>query len=188
EMNGYVCQGFNPLAAAPDKAKMSAALSKLKFMVVMDPLATDTSEFWRPFGELNDVDLAAIETEVFRLPTSCFAEDEGALVNSGRWLQWHWKGAEPPGEAISDIEIMAKLFTRLRELYRSEGGAFPDPILALSWPYVQPEAPTAAELAMEYCGKALETLTDPNDASRIIRRRNEQLAGFGELRDDGSTS
>ena len=26
KMNGYICQGFNPLAAAPNKAKMTAAL------------------------------------------------------------------------------------------------------------------------------------------------------------------
>jgi formate dehydrogenase major subunit len=188
KVNGYICQGFNPLAAAPNKAKMTAALSKLKFLVIMDPLVTETSEFWRNYGEHNDVDPAAIRTEVFRLPTSCFAEEEGALVNSGRWLQWHWKGAAPPGEARSDIEIMASLYVHLRDLYRSEGGAFPDPILNLSWPYVRPDNPTATELAMEYSGKALADLADPKDPARIVRKRGEQLAGFAELRDDGSTS
>ena len=42
---------------------------------------------------------ADIQTTVFRLPSTCFAEEEGSLTNSNRWLQWHWKGAEPPGEA-----------------------------------------------------------------------------------------
>ena len=188
KVNGYICQGFNPLAAAPNKAKMISALSKLKFMVVMDPLATDTSEFWKNFGDANDVDPSAIQTEVFRLPTSCFAEEEGALVNSGRWLQWHWKGAEPPGQAKTDIEIMARLYLRIRDLYRTEGGAFPDPILNLAWPYAQPEHPSASELAMEYNGRALQDLTDPRDPTRITRRRGEQVSGFGELRDDGSTA
>ncbi|MGV4398207.1 molybdopterin-dependent oxidoreductase, partial [Pandoraea pneumonica] len=86
---------------------------QLKFLVVMDPLATETSEFWRNFGEHNNVDSSKIQTEVFRLPTTCFAEEDGALVNSGRWLQWHWKGGEPPGEARTDIEIMSALFLRL---------------------------------------------------------------------------
>ena len=188
KVNGYICQGFNPLAAAPNKAKMVSALSKLKFMVVMDPLATDTSEFWKNFGDSHDVDPAAIQTEVFRLPTSCFAEEEGALVNSGRWLQWHWKGAEPPGQAKTDIEIMAKIYLRIRDLYRTEGGAFPDPILNLTWPYAQPGHPSATELAMEYNGRALEDLADPRDPTRITRRRGEQVSGFGELRDDGSTA
>jgi formate dehydrogenase major subunit len=188
KINGYLAQGFNPLAAAPNKAKMTAALSNLKFLVIMDPLVTETSEFWRNYGELNDVDPSKIPTEVFRLPTTCFAEEEGALVNSGRWLQWHWKGAEPPGEARSDLEIMAGLFMRLRSLYESEGGTFPDPIVNLSWPYANPLSPAVEELAKEYSGKALKELTDPNDPAKVVRKAGEQLAGFGELRDDGSTA
>jgi formate dehydrogenase major subunit len=187
-INGYLAQGFNPLAAAPHKAKMTEALSKLKFLVVMDPLVTETSEFWRNYGALNDVDPGTIRTEVFRLPTTCFAEEDGALVNSGRWLQWHWKGAEPPGEARSDLEIMSGLFTRLRRLYASEGGAFPDPIVNLAWPYANAESPTPEELAKEYSGRALADLADPGDPARILRRAGEQLAGFAELRADGSTA
>ena len=59
----------------------------------MDPLQTETARFWENHGEVNDSDPAAIQTEVFELPTTCFAEDEGSLVNSSRWLQWHWPGA-----------------------------------------------------------------------------------------------
>jgi formate dehydrogenase major subunit len=187
KVNGYLAQGFNPLAAAPNKAKMTAALSKLKFLVIMDPLATETSEFWRNYGVHNDVDPGKIQTEVFRLPTTCFAEEDGALVNSARWLQWHWKGAAPPGEARSDIEIMAGLFTRMRALYARDGGAFPDPILNLTWKYVEPESPRPEELAREYSGNALKDLADPKDPGKITRKAGEQLAGFAELRDDGST-
>jgi formate dehydrogenase major subunit len=188
KMNGYLAQGFNPLAAAPNKAKLTAALSKLKFLVIMDPLATETSEFWRNYGELNDVDPSKIKTEVFRLPTTCFAEENGALVNSARWLQWHWKGANPPGEARSDLEIMAGIFTRMRSMYAKDGGAFPDPILNLTWKYAQTASPRPEELAKEYSGSALKDLTDPKDPTKITRKAGEQLAGFAELRDDGSTS
>ena len=45
KMNGFVCQGFNPLAALPNKKKVSAAMAKPKFLVVADPLETETSEF-----------------------------------------------------------------------------------------------------------------------------------------------
>lgn len=187
QMNGYICQGFNPLAAAPNKAKLIDGFSKLKFLIIMDPLVTETSEFWRNVGEYNDVDPSQIQTEVFRLPTSCFAEEAGTLVNSGRWLQWHWKGAEPPGEAKTDIEIMATLYQRLRRLYEEEGGVYPDPIVNLWWPYSNPDEPTAEELAKEYTGRALTDLTDPQRPWQVQRRAGEQLAGFGELRDDGST-
>ena len=188
KMTGYICQGFNPLAASPGKYKQNLGLAKLKFLVVMDPLATETSEFWRNFGEHNDVDPAKIQTEVFRLPTNCFAEEEGSLTNSSRWLQWHWKGAEPPGEARSDLQIMGGIFTRMRKLYQTQGGAFPDPIVNLSWPYSDPDSPSAVELAKEFSGKALKDLADPKDPTKITRKAGEQLAGFAELRNDGSTS
>jgi len=188
KMNGYICQGFNPIGAAPNKAKLNKALASLKFLVVMDPLATETSEFWRNFGEHNDVDPKTIQTEVFRLPTNCFAEENGSLVNSARWLQWHWRGAEPPGEARSDLQIMGELFVRMRTLYQAEGGAYPEPILKLSWPYIDPKSPSPEELAMEYSGKALRDLADPKNPGQVTRKAGEQLAGFAELHDDGSTA
>jgi formate dehydrogenase major subunit len=188
EMNGYIVQGFNTLGSAPDKNKSSAALSRLKFLVVMDPLAVETAEFWKPHGDFNDVDPGKIMTEVFRLPTTCFAEENGSLVSSSRVLQWHWQGAEPPGHAKSDLEIMAGLHLRMKELYRKEGGAYADPILNLNWPYAQPHSPTPEELAMEYNGKALADLTDPKDPAKVLVKKGEQLAGFAQLRDDGSTA
>ncbi len=188
KVNGYVCQGFNPLNSFPDKNKLIESLSKLKYLVIIDPLATETSEFWKNHGEHNDVDASKIQTEVFRLPSTCFAEENGSLVNSGRWLQWHWKGAEPPDEARSDQQIMGGLFVELRELYRKEGGAFPDPILNLTWAYAQPHDPAPEELAREFNGKALADVTDPKDPKTILRKAGEQLDGFAQLRDDGSTA
>lgn len=95
KINGYIAQGFNPLAALANSNNVREGLKKLKFLVIMDPLVTETSEFWKNHGEFNDVDSASIQTEVFRLPTTCFAEEDGAVVSSSRVLQWHWKAAEP---------------------------------------------------------------------------------------------
>ena len=186
EITGYFCQGFNPLASFPDKNKVSQALGKLKYLVVMDPLAIETAEFWRNHGELNDVDPSQIQTEVFRLPTTCFAEENGAIVNSSRWLQWHWRAAPPPGEARPDVAIMAGLFHRLQGMYRDEGGAFPDPILNLTWPYSNPEEPNPEDIAQEYNGRALADLPGPNGT--ISHKRGELLDDFGFLADDGSTT
>src|SRR5262249_42017145 len=188
KINGYFCQGFNPLMAFPNKKKVINALSKLKFLVVMDPLATETASFWENHGQFNDVDPTKIKTEVFRLPTTCFAEEDGSLTNSGRWLQWHWKGADGPGESRSDIVIMSDLFLRVRELYRKEGGAFPDPILGLHWPYKITEAPSPEEIAREINGYVIEDITDPKDASVVVLRTGQQLDGFAQLRDDGKTA
>src|SRR5690606_4667114 len=50
KMTGFISMGFNPLASVPNKKKLSAALAKLKYLVVIDPLETETSEFWKNFG------------------------------------------------------------------------------------------------------------------------------------------
>ena len=188
KMNGYICQGFNVIASAPDKAKVVDGLSKLKWLVVMDPLATETSEFWKNYGEYNDADPSKIQTEVFRLPTTCFAEEDGSVVSSSRVLQWHWKGAEPPGEARSDIEIMAGIFTRMRQMYRKDGGKFPDPIVNLTWQYANADSPRPDELAREFNGRALADLDDPANPGHALVKAGQQLSGFAQLRDDGSTA
>jgi formate dehydrogenase major subunit len=188
KMTGYLAQGFNPLAAAPNKAKMTEAFSRLKWLVIMDPLATETSEFWKNHGEFNDVDASRIQTEVFRLPTTCFAEERGSLVNSGRVLQWHWQGADGPGDAKSDLEIMGSLFVRVRQAYREQGGTYADPIVNLNWPYANPASPTPEEMAMEFNGRALADLTDPKDPAKVLVKSGEQLTSFGQLKDDGSTA
>ena len=188
KMNGFFCQGFNPLAAVSNKKKVSDALAKLKYLVIIDPLATDTSEFWKPHGEFNEADPSKIQTEVFRLPANLFAEESGSYTNSSRVIQWHWKAAEGPGESRGDIEIIAGLFLKLKAMYAKDGGKLPEPIANLAWPYRIPAKPSPEELLMEISGKALGDVSDPKDATKVIAKAGEQLAGFAQLRDDGSTS
>ncbi|MDF2998805.1 MAG: formate dehydrogenase, alpha subunit [Xanthobacteraceae bacterium] len=188
KMNVYFCQGFNALQAFPNKAKCAEALSKLKLLVIMDPLQTETARFWENHGIYNQADPAKIQTEVIQLPSTCFAEDEGSLVNSGRWLQWHWPGGSPPGDAKSDVWIMAQIYKRLKALYQKEGGPFPDAIVNLTWNYKDPDEPTPAELAKEMNGYVLADVPDPNDPTKKLLEAGKQLAGFGAYRDDGTTA
>jgi len=188
KMNGYFCQGFNPLLSFPNRKKLTAALSRLKFLVVMDPLQTETARFWENHGEYNDVNSSSIQTEVIELPTTCFAEDEGSLTNSGRWLQWHWAGGTPPGEAKHDAWIMAQIWQRLKALYEKEGGAFSDPLTKLVWPYKDPGYPQPDEIAKEVSGYVVADVPDPNDATKTILQKGKQVVSFAVLRDDGSTA
>jgi formate dehydrogenase major subunit len=151
----------------------------------MDPLDTETAHFWQDFGPQNPSDPASVQTEVFQLPTTCFAEENGSLVNSARWLQWHWKAAEPPGDAKTDLFIMAGIFHRMQQMYRKDGGAFTDPVLNLTWNYTDPNEPDPEELAKEMNGRALAELKQPDGS---VVPAGKLLDGFAQLRDDGSTS
>ncbi|KXV76331.1 formate dehydrogenase [Acetobacter cerevisiae] len=186
KVNGYIAQGFNPLAAMPDKNKTIAALSKLKFLVTIDPLSTETSSFWQNEGQFNDVKTEDIQTEVFRLPATCFAEENGSIVNSGRWLQWHFAGAAPPGETWQDGKVIGTIFTKMRELYRKEGGVCPEPVLNMQWNYKDPEDPTPEEVARECNGYALADITD--EQGHIVVPKGHLVPDFSVLRDDGTTS
>lgn len=188
QMTGLFCQGLNLMMAAPDKTKVQAGLSKLKWLVIIDPLETETSRFWENHGEYNNVDPKAIQTEVIVLPTTTFAEDEGSATNSSRVIMWHWKAAEGPGDVRSDIEIMADLFHRLKTAYAKDGGAFPDPILNLTWNYSNPRNPDAAEVLKEINGYAVEDVPDPADPSKLLLRAGQLLPNFGVMRDDGKTA
>jgi formate dehydrogenase-N alpha subunit len=188
QMNGLFCQGLNLMMAAPNKTKVQAGLSKLKWLVVIDPLETETARFWENHGEYNNVDPKAIQTEVIVLPTTTFAEDEGSATNSSRVIMWHWKAAEGPGEVRSDMEIMSDLFSRLKTAYAKDGGAFPDPILNLTWNYSNPHNPDAAEVLKEINGYAVEDVPDPADPSKLLLRAGQLLPNFGVMRDDGKTS
>ncbi len=186
EVNGYICQGFNPLASFPHKQKVASSLAKLKFLVTIDPLTTETASFWENHGEFNHTDPAEIGTEVFRLPSTCFAEENGSIVNSARWLQWHWKGADGPGEARNDGEILAGIYLRLRQLYAEEGGALPEAVLNMSWDYQTPDSPASEEVAQESNGRALNDLLD--DKGNVLVKKGQQLSSFAQLRSDGSTA
>lgn len=188
-VNGFFCQGMNPIASYANSGKIIKALSKLKYLVICDPLITDTSEFWKNFGEHNDVNPAEIQTEVFRLPTTCFAEEDGSIANSGRWLQWHWKASEPPAEAKTDGEILSELRAELLHLYRKDDGGRPilrEQIEAMNWDYLNPLEPKAEEVAKENNGYALADLYDSN--GNLVLKKGQLLSSFAQMRDDGTTS
>jgi formate dehydrogenase-N alpha subunit len=188
QMNGLFCQGLNILLASPNKAKVATGLAKLKWMVVIDPLQTETARFWENHGEYNNVDPKAIQTEVIQLPTSTYAEEEGSATNSSRVIMWHWKAVDGPGESKSDIEIMSLLRNKLAALYAKDGGAFPDPIVKTTWDYKKPENPDPAEVLKEINGYALEDLPDPADPNKVLLAKGKLLPSFGLMRDDGKTA
>jgi formate dehydrogenase major subunit len=184
KLKGLLAFGMNGVAIGPNSSKNIDALKKAEFLVVCDIYPEETSDFWRAPG-ISAEETKNIKTEVYRLPGAGFAEKDGTFVNSARWLQWKWAAVPPPGDARLDQEILTRIFLKVRDLYRKEGGKFPDPIVNLSWNYTLPENPSLSEVARELNGRAIADVEDKGTGQ--IVKAGQQLPGFAFLRDDGST-
>jgi len=170
KMQGVILSGMTATSIGPDANQVMQALANLKWLVVMDPLPTTSSEFWRRPG----VDPKTIQTEVFMVPTTHWIEKDGSFVNSGRWAQWKDQVLPPLGEARHDHWILADVFQRVRKLYQQQGGKCPEPVMAVTFGYKDPGKPQLDELTQEMNGFDLET--------------GKRLDTFAKLKDDGTTN
>ena len=185
EIQGLFAIGMNGVMIGPDTKKNIDALKKAEWLVVGEIYPDETSEFWRAPGTTAD-EMKGIKTTVYRLPCASFAEKDGTMVNSARWLQWKNAALPPPGQARLDQDILAQIFLRVRALYQKDGGKFPDPVLHANWAYSDPQHPPLSEVAKEINGKALADLKDEKTGQEI--KSGQQLPGFAWLKDDGTTA
>jgi formate dehydrogenase-N alpha subunit len=167
-IKGFMVWGQNPAVGGPNANLERAALGKLDWMVVADMWHTETSDFWKRPG----VNPADVKTEVFLLPALNSYEKEGSVTNSGRWMQWRYKCADGPGEAIDDLQMINLLAHKLKELYAKEGGPNAEAITKLTWNYG--EHANAHAVAKEINGYDLTT--------------GKLMDSFANLKDDGTTS
>jgi len=188
KMDGFFSFGMNPVCNGPHTKKVIAALSNLKWLVVAENFGQETASFWTPeiLAEVNKKS-GDVKTEVFLLPAANFAEKDGSFTNSARWVQWKWKAVDPPGEAKPDQEIIGRIFLKVRELYKKEGGKNPDPVVNLNWWYTNAASPSLAEVCKEINGWAIEDIKDEKDPKTIVLKAGQQLGKFLDARADGSS-
>jgi len=167
---GFFAWGMNPACSSANAGKVRQALTKLDWMVNVNVFDSETGSFWKGPG----MDPKKIKTEVFQLPCAAFLEKEGSISNSGRWMQWRYKGANPPGEAKPDGDIMYEMFKKVRALYEKEKGVLPEPILNLKWDYETHGHFDIHTVAKEINGYDLAT--------------GKLVPNFVALKDDGTTS
>ncbi|MGZ6124692.1 MAG: molybdopterin-dependent oxidoreductase, partial [Myxococcales bacterium] len=160
--------GQNPMVTNPNPNLVHEALTKLDMLVVADLFMTETAAFWEKPG----ADPKSIATEVIFLPAASSLEKDGTVTNSGRMVQWRYTGIAPVGQAKGDLEIVDRVYRRVRELY-ADSAAEKDAIFKrAAWSY-QPQN-MAEQVLKEIGGYNLKT--------------GEPVKGIGELQADGSTS
>ncbi len=173
KFEGFFSWGQNPACSGANSNKTRNALGKLKWLVNVNIFDNETGSFWKGPGMKPE----EIGTEVFMLPCCVSVEKEGSITNSGRWGQWRYKAQEPMGESRPDGEMIDDLFKRLKAMYKSEGGAFPDPILNLSWDFYDEKGHLSThKIAQEINGRYM---SGPD--------KGKLVANFTKLADDGST-
>jgi formate dehydrogenase major subunit len=184
KVKGMICVGQNP-ATSLNAALERKGMRRLEWLVVRDNFLTETATFWSraPEIEAGEVKPEDIATEVFFLPTAQVAETEGSFTNTQRMLQWHFKAADAPGHCRTDLWFTHQLALRLKNLYAASDLPRDQGFKNLTWDFTPDEADEESVPGEPVVTKVLREIngyhTDDPD---------RHLAGFDELKDDGSTT
>ena len=176
-VKGYFVIGQNPAASGQNAELARAAMERLEWMVNIDSYETETASFWNREG----ADPSKIATECFFIPAATVLEKEGTMTNTNRLLQYHEKAVDPAGQSVTDLWFIYHLGVRLKALYANSTERKDRPILDMTWDYENDDEherrrgePSVAKVMQEING--FNTVT------------GEQVGGFAELKDDGSTA
>ena len=176
-VKGYFVIGQNPAASGQNAELARAGMERLEWMVNVDSYETETASFWKREG----TDPAKIATECFFIPAATVLEKDGTMTNTNRLLQYHDKAVDPAGDAVSDLWFIHQLGLRLKALYADSSDPKDRPILNMTWEYEHEDErerkrgePSANKVMQEINGFVVAT--------------GEQVAGFADLKDDGSTA
>lgn len=183
-VKGMLCVGQNPATSLNGKAQRQA-MRKLEWLVVKDNWLTETATQWYHAPEITngDVDVGDIQTEVFFFPATQIAEYDGSYTNTQRMLQWHFKAADPPGDCRTDTWFYYQLGLRLKKAYSETTQSRDEGWKNTVWSYDRE-------------GDSADAARGEPDELKILREiagfqtadPSRHLSGFGELKDDGSTT
>ena len=178
-VKGFFAWGQNPACSGSNAGKIREAMGKLDWMVNVNLFDNETGSFWKGPGQ----DPGTIKTEVFMLPACASVEKEGSITNSGRWMQWRYRGPKPLGDSLPDGDIILTLGEKIKEAYK-DGGAYPEPIANLKWDYATDGVYDPHKVAKEINGYFVEDVTIKDKTFK----KGTLVPSFAFLQADGSTS
>ncbi len=84
--------GYNPVRSLPDNTRIENFLKSLELVVVEDIFMTENTDYAH-----------------IVLPAAAWAEKDGSVTSLDRLVKWRFKAVDPPGEALPDGEIIARI-------------------------------------------------------------------------------
>jgi formate dehydrogenase major subunit len=187
EIQGFFCMGQNPATSLNGRLERRA-MRNLKWLVVKDIFETETAAYWYAAPEIQsgEVRTEDIQTEVFFFPSAVVAEMDGSFTNTQRWVQWHEKAADPPGDCRSDEWFTHQLALRLKAMYAHSTDPRDQGIRNLLWDFDYDPGQETRDTRI---------FGEP-DTEKVLREINgymtgnpgQHLSSFEQLRDDGSTT
>jgi formate dehydrogenase major subunit len=186
KVRGMFAMGQNPATSLNARAQRRA-LAKLEWLVVKDNFETETAAFWYASPEVKSGELKTeeIQTEVFLFPSAQVAEMDGSFTNTQRWIQWHEKAVDPPGDCRSDAWFTHQLALRLKRLYATSALPRDQGFKNLLWDFDYDPGTSPTDTRIQGEPDVLKILKEINGYKSDTK---ELLAGFGDLKDDGSTT
>lgn len=201
-VEGLFVMGQNPAVGGQHARLERKALAKLRWLVVRDLVEIETATFWRDSPEVRRGELKPeeVETEVFLFPAAGHAEKAGTFTQTQRMLQWRDQAVPPPGDARSEAWFLHGLAKRLQAKARASDDPRDEPLRALDWWYPEDAhgEPEAEAVLAEINGWRVSRNGhgDSSGEEGVVYGRDgdgaahhgPQVAGFTELRADGSTA
>jgi len=187
KIKGFFCIGADPAVSTPNTNKVRKAMENLDWLIGENIFDNETYQFWRGPG----VDPAKVKTECFLLPASASMEKEGSQSNSGRWVQWKYKAAEAPGDAIPVGEIEIKILAAVKKLYAKEGGPNAEAIVNFKWDYLDGKGRMdVVKVSKRINGVFLEdtVIEDKAKGTTTLFKKGQLVPAFGNLQADGKTA
>jgi formate dehydrogenase major subunit len=181
QFKGLLSWGMNPACSGANAEKNRKAMANLDWLVNVNIFPNETGWFWEGPG----LDPSTIKTEVFFLPCAVSIEKEGSVTNSGRWMQWRYKGPDAPNGQKPDGDLMYELMKEIQHLYEKEGGVYPKPITRLTWDAIATDGVFDAHKTAKLINGHF---TRDVEIKGKLYKKGQQVPSFAFLQADGSTA
>ena len=179
KVKGYIIAGENPAVGNANSRANRLALAKLDWLVVRDPIETESAAFWYDSPEIESGELVTeqIPTEVFFMPAAAHTEKDGSYTNTQRLIQWHWKAVEPKEDSRSDLWFYFHLGKLIKQKLADSQEPRDELVQAVVVGLPDSLGPPGAGRGSRAAGDRRTQLDT-----------GEFLDGYPKLADDGSTS